>query len=142
MKPNLEYTAKILAFFEESDFPDVAMVELWKDNVIENDSRQFVFHYKLMIENGLVSRSDLVCNSLESLGLGRNEDGEYQPLNYELRLTQSGHDFAKALANKKVLEKIKSDFSEAPFKTIYEESLKLLTKYTFKKIEELHENAP
>lgn len=56
-----------------------------------------------------------------------------------IRLTQAGHNFANALHNKEVLSKLKSELKDAPFKTLFDGSQKLLEHYFKKKIDALVE---
>ena len=54
-----------------------------------------------------------------------------------IRLTQEGHDFATALANKEVLTRVKDELKDAPFKVIFDGSQKLLEHLMKKKLDVL-----
>ncbi|MGR3042708.1 hypothetical protein ABMY36_22455 [Vibrio vulnificus] len=55
----------------------------------------------------------------------------------DIRLTQKGHDFASALSNKEVLEKLKAELTNAPFRVLFDGSQKLLEHYLTKKLDAL-----
>ena len=137
MKPNIEYIAKVLNKFEECEKPQLGFVELWNSFVEGDESNEFVFHFRLMVENGLINRQDMVSVPINSLGLHYSSPSDITIFDAQLRLTQNGHDFARALNNKEVLTKLKDGFKEAPFKMLFEGSQQLLTHFFKKKIDAL-----
>ena len=136
MKPNIGYIAEILTKFEECEQPQLGFVELW-NSFVDQESREFVFHFRLMVENGLISRQDMVSSPVSSLGLHYSSPTDITIFDAQLRLTQHGHDFAKALNNREVLAKLKDGFKEAPFKVLFDGSQQLLTHFFKKKIDAL-----
>jgi len=137
MKSNIEYTAQILDKFESCEQSQLSFVELWNSFVLQEDSNEFVFHFRLLVENGLISRHDMISSPISSLGLHYSSPSDITIFDAQLRLTQQGHDFAKALNNREVLAKLKDGFKEAPFKVIFDGSQQLPTHFFKKKIDSL-----
>tara|TARA_R110001583_G_C5397870_1_gene385431 strand:+ start:368 stop:541 length:174 start_codon:yes stop_codon:yes gene_type:complete len=54
-----------------------------------------------------------------------------------MRLSQKGHDFAATLNNKEVFDKLKSEFKDMPFKTIFDGGQKLLNHFLKKRMDVL-----
>ena len=98
---------------------------------------KFLFHIQLMVENGLISNQDLSFNGLKSIGINIGCSGSCVISAVPIRLTQQGHDFARAMSNKDVLLKLKGELKDAPFKVIFDGSQKLLTHFLKKKIDYL-----
>lgn len=94
MKPDPEYTRKLLIAFEESPEPTTDIQEL-KESGLDYQSKEFMLHLRLLEDNGFVSRED----GEWGLGLDRSADGLYTWNVLPLRLTASGHEFAEAMRN-------------------------------------------
>lgn len=131
MKINLEYISELLSYFIESEKPFLELGDLVTNTGDGIFDDQFIFHYSLLVENGLLSRTDLTIGSLKNMGVISSDNG-LGFISLDIRLTQSGHDFAKALNNKEVLERLKSEFKDAPFKVVFDGGRKLL-EHAFKK---------
>ena len=147
MKMDLDYLSKILNVFIESDKPHVSWedveeqgVDLGADDDKSISFQKFYFHLHLILDNELISNEFRKMSSLEDLGLDIYF-GEGYSINHDLplRLTQKGHDFAASLNNKLVLDKLKTELKDAPFKAVFDGGQKLLQHYFKKKIEEMIE---
>jgi len=144
MKIDIDYIAKILDVFIKADtshisIPDLESngINLCHEEAPKKINEKFLFHIQLMVENGLVSNQDLYFNGLKSIGIIMGGGGGVNLTGVPIRLTQQGHDFAKALNNKDVLLKLKDELKDAPFKVIFDGSQKLLTHFLKKKLDSL-----
>ena len=146
MKIDLGYTSRILTVFLESEnahvninhFSDAGIV-VQSETERARLNEEFLFHFQILVENSLISNRELVTGSLKPLGIQFGSRGDVSLSIIELRLTQSGHDFASALNNKEVLQKLKLELKDAPFKTVFEGSQKLLQHFFKKKLNDLLE---
>ena len=144
MKIDLDYIANILDIFIEADSAHISILYL-KDKGIDLDNvdhpekinENFIFHIQLMAENSLISDENLTFNGLRSIGISIGAGGGCTISGTPIRLTQSGHDFAKALVNKEILSRLKNELKDAPFKTIFDGSQKLLNHYLKSKIDSI-----
>lgn len=140
MQIDLEYISVILNVFIESDKAHLSILDLNNAGVDSGDgliNDKFVFHMQILMEDNLISDQDGSVNGLQTIGVGLNGNGTYRKLITNIRLTQNGHDFTKALGNKEVLMKIKSELKDAPFKAIFDGSQKLLCHFAKKKVDKL-----
>lgn len=138
MNIDFEYVSKILAVFISSDKAHLSIVDLNNAGIDSGEPKidqTFIFHMQILLDNNLISDQDGMSNGLQTIGVGLNGNNTYRKLITNIRLTQNGHDFAKALNNKEVLLKIKSELKDAPFKAIFDGSQKLLTHFLTKKLE-------
>lgn len=140
---NLEYISKILSVFLESNKAHICIsdiegagVKIYHSNFKGLDE-SFLFHIQNIVENGLISNRDLQCHGLKSIGIQLASGNNVTISPVPIRLTQKGHDFANALNNKEVLEKLKVGFKDAPFKVLFDGSQKLLEHIIKKKIDGL-----
>ncbi|MFC5081177.1 hypothetical protein VTH8203_04003 [Vibrio thalassae] len=142
MRIDVQYISSLLSVFLESDTAHITLSVLENAGVkIYTDDRKgldekFVFHAQLLVENGLVSDKDLRSDSLNTFGISYNKSGG-TIVERDVRLTQQGHDFASALNNKEVLEKLKTELTNAPFRVLFDGSQKLLEHYLTKKLDAL-----
>jgi hypothetical protein len=84
MKPDPEYTRKLLTAFEEAPEPTTDLEEL-QERGIDCKSKEFRFHMQLLEDDGFVRRED----GEWGLGLDRSADGLYTWNVLPLRLTGS-----------------------------------------------------
>ena len=142
MKIDLEYYKKLFSAFLESDQAHITYEDLINAGVevsIEDElSEKFIFHMQLCIENCLITNDKQECSNLESIGIGGNKSNSYI-IDIPMRLSQSGQDFAATLNNKEVFDKLKSEFKDMPFKTIFDGGQKLLNHLLKKKLDVLLE---
>lgn len=94
MKPDPEYTRKLLTAFEDSPEPTSDIEEL-TERGLDYREKEFMFHLRLLNDDGFVERED----GEPGIGLVRSADGFYSWSALPLRLTSSGHEFAQAMEN-------------------------------------------
>lgn len=143
MSPDIDYTARLLEVFISAtnshmsikDFEDFGITISGQSGLDE----EFLFHLQLALENGLISNRDLQFNGLKSIGIIIGGGSSVTLTSTPIRLTQRGHDFAKSLQHKEILLKLKTELKDAPFKTIFEGSQKMLEHYLKKKLDALTE---
>jgi hypothetical protein len=135
---DLDFYKSLFLAFLESEKAHVTYHDLIESGVevsIGNDlSEKFIFHMQLCIDNELITNEKQECQNLESLGIGTTKNSQYI-IDIPLRLSQKGHDFASALNNKEVFNKLKSEFKDMPFKTIFDGGQKLLNHFLKKKMD-------
>ncbi|OCH01414.1 DUF2513 domain-containing protein [Aliivibrio fischeri] len=144
MRIDIGYVSELLSVFLNSDNAHIDINDFEKNGIkIESDTNtqafdeKFLFHFQLLTENRLISNRSLQCGDLRDLGISFGFGGDVCLSIVDLRLTQKGHDFALALNNKEILDKLKSELKDAPFKTIFDGSQKLLQYFCKKKLNEL-----
>lgn len=140
MNINFDYISNILKAFTDSKRAHLSIHDLNDAGIDSGESlinQEFIFHMQLLLDNELISDQDGSSQGLSTIGIGLNGNGTYRKLLTNIRLTQSGHDFAKGLGNKEVLLKIKNELKGAPFKAIFDGSQKLLTHFIKKKVDAL-----
>lgn len=133
---------EFLNVMQDHEEPYIGLIDVVKQIGSGSTDHDFVFHYSLIVENGLVSRKDLSQGTLNEMGASFTLDGTVGFGNLQIRLTQSGHDFACALKNKEVLNKLKTELKDAPFKTIFDGSQKLLQHFFKKKLDKIMKGEP
>lgn len=102
MKPNPEYTRKLLTAFEEATEPTTDIYEL-KERGLDFESKEFMFHLRLLEDDGFVEREDRE----PGIGLVRSVDGIYSWSVLPLRLTSGGHEFAVAMQSEHGFQAVK-----------------------------------
>ncbi len=133
---------EFLSVMQEHEEPYIGLIDIAKKTGNGSTDHEFVFHYSLIVENGLISRKDLSHGTLNEMGASFTLDGTVSFGNLQIRLTQSGHDFALALKNREVLNKLKTELKDAPFKTVFDGSQKLLQHFFKKKLDQLMREEP
>ncbi|WP_201276843.1 hypothetical protein [Microbulbifer sp. ALW1] len=98
-----------------------------------------MFHIQIAIDNRLIASKSGSVYTISDIGMNESLDGMAYVSCIPIRLTQLGHDFACSLENKEVLEKLKSEFKDAPFKVVFEGGQKLLQHFAKKKLDALLE---
>lgn len=143
MKIDLDYMRKVVDVFINAPTATIELSDLEKAGInfesVENQNKfddEFMFHFSLLVENGLISNVKLEGYDLKALGLqvGYTHDC-YSSV--PLRLTQSGHDFASMLNQNEVFENLKSNFKEMPFEVMIDAGKSLATAFMKKKVAEL-----
>lgn len=143
MKIDLDYMRKVVDVFINAPTATIELSDLEKAGInfesVENQNKfddEFMFHFSLLVENGLISNVKLEGYDLKALGLqvGYTHDC-YSSV--PLRLTQSGHDFASMLNQSEVFENLKSNFKEMPFEVMIDAGKSLATAFMKKKVAEL-----
>ncbi len=141
MKPDLDYMAKLLQVFRDSEKAHISLVDIQDSGIVIGSEdgeldECFIFHFQLMNENRLISNKELMTNvELKSLGIFYDMKGSATIADIPIRLTQAGHDFANVLSNRNVLSRLKSDFSGASFNDVYDVGKRLLSQYFKNKLD-------
>ncbi len=144
MKIDLPYLSSVLNIFLDAETSHITISDFETNGIrIESEhfpshlDEKFLFHLQLALENSLISNQKLRSSDLGSIGIQIGANGHVVLTGIPIRLTQQGHDFAAALANKEVLTRIKDELKDAPFKVIFDGSQKLLEHIMKKKLDAL-----
>jgi hypothetical protein len=90
MKPDPEYLRDLLRAFVDAPDPTIDILQL--DEVgLQHEDPRFEFHLRFLSEQGLVTSDS------DDLGIDRAADGHIQWSAIPLRLTASGHEYARRL---------------------------------------------
>ncbi|HTR24438.1 MAG TPA: hypothetical protein VMI10_10670 [Terriglobales bacterium] len=111
MKPDLEYLKQLLTAFQSAPDPTIDIEDL-KTAGLAYDDPKFEFHMRLLQDQHFVE------SDLGGIGLSRGADGGITWSVVPLRLTASGHEFAEALGNSKVVQTLKDKFAGASIATM------------------------
>ncbi|WP_208952215.1 DUF2513 domain-containing protein [Rahnella sp. ChDrAdgB13] len=133
MQIDFDEIKRICSVFLDSPEPFISLGEIGFDTAEGDEEKRLVFHTLLLIENGLISDSKLRTRDPSYIGLVYTSKGIGWKIT-SIRLTQEGHDFAKALYQKPVLERIKKELADAPFELVKNVSKQWLTKVIKDKI--------
>lgn len=134
MKPDYDIIKKLLGAFLKSErtFLTIDDIIACTDSGIIDE--RFLFHFLLIVENGLISNKNLTCSSPRDAGLSFGINGNVIKCQVPIRLTQSGIDFANALNQKPVLERIKKELADAPFTFVKTAAGKIFSKILSEKL--------
>jgi len=132
MKIDHEYLKNLLIAFEDSPEPDTNIRELLEAGFNYNDPK-FVFHMRLLDDQGLIARTDGKPGF--GLYLGADDGGSWGVL--PLRLTSRGHDFIADLRQKEVWNSVKENFKDASMSTLVDVAKQLAQRYAKQKIKAL-----
>jgi hypothetical protein len=113
MKPDPEYLKQLLIAFQDAPNPTTDIREL-EGAGFSLDDPKFEFHMMLLHDGGFVE-SD---SEGGGIGLSKGADGSIQWSVIPLRLTASGHEFAEAMANSKVIQTLRKKFVGASINTM------------------------
>jgi hypothetical protein len=146
MNIDVFYLKKLLGTFADSDKAHITLSEIEDLGIIIVDveplraiNETFLFHIQILLDNKLISNRHNKCESIKDVGINFGMGQTFLLCDVPLRLTQKGHDFASALANKDVFEKLKTELTNAPFRILFDGSQKLLEHYLTKKLDALLE---
>ena len=133
MKIDFDELKRQLSLFLDSPGAFITLDDLGYDTAEGDREQRLLFHTLLLVENGLISDSKLRTGEPTYVGFvySMNKIGHR---NVRIRLTQEGHDFAKALYQQPVLERIKKELADAPFELVRDVSKQWLTKFIKDKI--------
>lgn len=127
MQINFDEMKNILSVFIDANTPYITLRELGFFTKEGDEFDCFMFHFNLLTEAGLISDRKLRVGSPEALGVVFTSTG-FGGRAVPIRLTMEGHDFAKALNQKPVLERIKKELSDAPFALVKQAAGQWLSK--------------
>ena len=111
VKPDPEYVKQLLSAFQSAPNPTTDIEELAGAG-LPNDDPKFEFHMMLLHDQGFVE------SELGGIGLSKGADGGIMWSVIPLRLTASGHEFAEALGDNKVVQTLKEKFAGASIATM------------------------
>ena len=120
MKPDADYLKELLTAFQDAPEPTTDIRQL-ADAGLAYDDPKFEFHLFLLGDQRFVTD-----DGDGSLGMDRGADGTVEWSVIPLRLAASGHQFAEALGNSKVLATIKEKFVGASISTLQQVAVALL----------------
>lgn len=141
MRRDLDYLAGLLNVFVEAETAYVTLQEFSDKDFVDfkADSgeklEKFIFHCELLMDVGLIANDSGYARGIDDIGITRTNNHVMYVSSRCVRLTSQGHDFASSLNNREVLEKLKRELSDAPFKAIFEGGQKLLSHYLNKRLE-------
>ncbi len=137
-----EYIKSILEEIKLKQSPYVRSGDLFSKYLDENGegAEQFIFHWHLIVENGLISTNTAPVYDLEGSGLVPSIQN---PMNFLMnskwiRLTTNGIDFLQSLQKPKVLEVIQDKFKNEGLSAVLDISKELATKLINKKLENIN----
>ncbi|EKK3995790.1 DUF2513 domain-containing protein [Cronobacter sakazakii] len=135
MKINQEYLKDLLLAFEDTEGPDTWVYELVAKGY-DQESPEFIFHMRLLDDNGLICRVD------GEPGFGHQYQAyiggyDYYWVDVPLRLTARGHDFIADLRQKEVWNSVKENFKDASMSTLVDVAKQLAQGYAKQKIKAL-----
>jgi hypothetical protein len=113
MKPDPEYLKQLLTAFQGAPNPTTDIREL-EGAGLSLDDPKFEFHLMLLQDGGFVESE----SRAGGIGLSKGADGSIQWSVIPLRLTASGHEFAEAMGNSRVLQTLKKSFVGASLSTM------------------------
>ncbi|SMG62043.1 DUF2513 domain-containing protein [Cedecea sp. NFIX57] len=114
MKIDFDELKRMLDKFLEAEGPFITLSQMGFPEESGEEEDKFLFHLLLLVDNRLISNAKLETGDPAAIGLVYTMSRRIGIRNVPIRLTQSGHDFAKALHQPPVLERIKKELAEAP----------------------------
>jgi hypothetical protein len=113
MKPEVDYLQRLLQGFRDAPGTTTDIQELEAAGLDPNDPK-FEFHFRLLADDQYVEGDD----GSRDIGFQRGVDGRPSWGAVPLRLTSSGHEFAAALCDQTVFEKVQGRLLPASVSTI------------------------
>ena len=114
MKIDLNYLKKLLEACRASEAPTFDIDDLRAVGFDYHNDSLFEFHMKLFVDQGFVQRDD----GDPGFGLTKGADRSASWAALPLRLTDSGHQFIEALANKQIWATINHNLKDTSIETI------------------------
>jgi hypothetical protein len=108
-------------------------------NVTDGSDRNFIFHWHLITENGLLSKNSSPIYDLKTSGLtstAQNPMG-FSSTSHHIRLTSSGIEFLSSLQKPEILSVIMDKFKSEGFPAVMDVSKKLAVQLLSKQLESL-----
>lgn len=135
MKIDYDYLKEVLSTFLTSDKPYITIRDLGFYEKNQEDLSKLIFHLTLLADQGIIRDRELKYSSFEDItGIYFSGDGILHGGECDIVLTSEGHDFAIALSQNPILERIKKDFSEAPMAAAKQIATKLFAKILHDKL--------
>lgn len=134
MRIDLAFHKEILKVFLDSELSTIELTD-FSNAGINWQTEKFLFHFRLLAENHLISNKNNESGNIKTLGIDIGASGDIRPNSTPLRMTQNGHDFATILNKTEVFEELKENFQDHTFQTLFEYGKKLLEHIVKKKLE-------
>ncbi|OMO28299.1 hypothetical protein BH582_19480 [Vibrio sp. 10N.222.47.A9] len=135
------YIKQVLSEIKDAQEPYADSKKLYiKYLDVDDDSKkEFIFHWHLIVENGLVSTNKNPIYDLKSSGLVSSPQApmKFMLVPPPIRLTSSGIEFLSSLEEPKVLDVIVNKFKGEGFSAIVDISKQLGMKVLSKKLESI-----
>src|ERR1039457_7046003 len=130
MKPEVDYLKKLLQAFRDAPEPTTNIEELKAAGLDCKHDPQFEFHLRLLVDDQYIENDD----GSRDIGFRRSCDWHPSWRAVPLRLTSSGHDFAAALCDQTVFEKVKLKLFSTSVSTIRDVALAIFKAEITKRI--------
>ncbi|PML13142.1 hypothetical protein BCT76_05340 [Vibrio tasmaniensis] len=135
------YIKQVLSEIKDAQEPYADSKKLYMKYLdVDDDSRkEFIFHWHLIVENGLVSTNKNPIYDLKSSGLVSSPQApmKFMLVPPPIRLTSSGIELLSSLEEPKVLDVIVNKFKGEGFSAIVDISKQLGMKVLSKKLESI-----
>ncbi|HHX8467886.1 TPA: hypothetical protein ACVO0H_004526 [Vibrio diabolicus] len=135
------YIKQLLSEIKEAQEPYADSQKLYMKylNVDDGTDKKFVFHWHLIVENGLLSTNKGPIYDMKSSGLVASPQApmKFMLVCSPIRLTSSGIEFLSSLQEPKVLDVIVNKFKGEGFSAIVDISKQLGMKILNKKLESI-----
>ena len=126
MRTDIEFLRGLTRVFLDAESPMLSLTEL-EEKGFDVSSEKGIFHYMLLVEQGFISDEAMDTSDIQTLGFLQTMGG-MQMHNASVRLTASGMEFASALENDSVFERLKN-IGQAPMSVIKDVGIELLKSY-------------
>lgn len=135
------YIKQVLSEIKDAQKPYADSKKLYMKylDVDDDSKKEFIFHWHLIVENGLVSTNKNPIYDLKSSGLVSSPQApmKFMLVPPPIRLTSSGIEFLSSLEEPKVLDVIVNKFKGEGFSAIVDISKQLGMKVLSKKLESI-----
>ncbi|MGR3958446.1 DUF2513 domain-containing protein [Vibrio lentus] len=136
------YIKQVLSEIKDAQEPYADSKKLYMKylDVDDDSKKEFIFHWHLIVENGLVSTNKNPIYDLKSSGLVSSPQApmKFMLVPPPIRLTSSGIEFLSSLEEPKVLDVIVNKFKGEGFSAIVDISKQLGMKVLSKKLESIN----
>ncbi|MEP3348809.1 MAG: hypothetical protein ABJN96_02520 [Marinomonas sp.] len=133
------YIKKLLEEIKQGQSPYIKSGDLFTKH-LEEHSKQFVFHWHLIVENGFISTNTSSIYDLKESGLIPSSQNpmHFMVNSKPIRLTTVGIEFLQSLNEPKVLEVIQEKFKNEGLSAVMDISKQLAMKVLNKKLESIN----
>ena len=136
MKIDQQYLKDLLIAFEDTDGPDTMLDDLATAS-FNSDDPLFIFHMRLLYDNGLIVRVDGKAGFGHEMSRALGQGVSYYWNDTPLRLTARGHDFIADLRQQEVWQTIKTNFKDEGISTLMGLSKSLAMGFAKKKVKDI-----
>lgn len=129
MRINQDYIKRMVDIVLDHSSPTFTIID-FENAGLSYKSPEFEFHMKLFDDQGLIEQDD----GDPGFGMCKSVDGIVSWSVLPLRLTSRGHDFAEAVQEKTVWDKVKKELPGAAMSSLVSISIALAQDYAKKKL--------